>query len=111
VPAAAGSDFLFVNLFRPPVGAPMKPDAVNDLFAALSRRAGLETGVRPHTLRHAFASNVLDAGGGLDELQELLGHASVTSTQVYAHPDPARLRAAVDRVGSARQLHAGEEAR
>lgn len=44
---AAASDFVFVNLFRPPVGAPMKPGAVNDLFAALCRRAGLEEGVVP----------------------------------------------------------------
>jgi site-specific recombinase XerD len=111
VPAAAGSDFVFVNLLRPPVGAPMKPDAVNGLFVALSRRAGLGVSVRPHTLRHAFASNVLDAGGALDEVQELLGHASVSSTQVYVHPDHGRLRAAVERVGSARLSAAGEEAR
>jgi site-specific recombinase XerC len=58
--------------------------------------------------RHAFASNVLDAGGTLDEVQDLLGHASITSTQVYAHPDPARLRAAVDAVPSPRQT-AGDD--
>ena len=79
VPDAASGDFVFVNVFRPPVGAPMKPGAVNDLFAALSRRAGLDVGVRPHALRHAFASNVLDAGGALDEVQELLGHASIVA--------------------------------
>jgi len=55
-------------------------------------------------MRHAFASNVLDAGGAIDEAQELLGHALVSSTQVYAHPDPARLRAAVDAVPSPREL-------
>lgn len=106
---AADSDFVLVNLFRPPVGAPMKPDAVNDLFSALSRRARLAAGVRPHMLRHSFASNVLDAGGALDEVQELLGHASIGSTQVYAHPDPGRLRAAVERVGSARSAAVGEQ--
>ena len=58
----------------------------------------------PHQMRHAFASNVLDAGGAIDEAQELLGHASVSSTQVYTHPDPARLRAAVDAVPSPREL-------
>jgi site-specific recombinase XerD len=55
-------------------------------------------------MRHAFASNVLDAGGAIDEAQELLGHALVSSTQVYTHPDPARLRAAVDAVPSPREL-------
>jgi hypothetical protein len=63
VPAAAGSDFAFVNLFRPPVGAPMRLDAINDLVAAASRRAGIDPVLRPHQLRHAFGSNVADAGG------------------------------------------------
>jgi integrase len=109
VPKAAGSDFVLVNLFRGPVGAPMPPDAVNGLIAAAGRRAGLARPVTPHQLRHAFGSNITDAGGAIDELQDLLGHASLSSTQVYVHPDPARLRAAVDRVPSPRL--AAEEAR
>ena len=104
VPAAACGDFVFVNLFRGTVGAPMRLDAVNDLVGAAARRAGIDPPPRPHQLRHAFASNVLDAGGALEEAQDLLGHASITSTQVYAHPDPARLRAAVDAVPSPRDL-------
>ncbi len=104
VPRASVSDFVFVNLFRGTAGAPMRPDAVNELVAAASRRAGLDPVLRPHQMRHAFASNVLDAGGAIDEAQELLGHASLSSTQVYAHPDPARLRAAVDAVPSPREL-------
>jgi integrase/recombinase XerD len=101
VPAAASSDFVLVNMFRAPLGAPMRLDAVNDLVAAAARRAGIAE-LRPHQMRHAFASNVLDAGGTLEETQDLLGHLSITSTQVYAHPDPARLRAAVDAVPSPR---------
>jgi integrase/recombinase XerD len=104
VPQAADSDFVLVNLFREPAGAPMRLDAVNDLVTAASRRAGLTHAPTPHQMRHAFASNVLDAGGAIDEAQELLGHASVSSTQVYTHPDPARLRAAVDAVPSPREL-------
>jgi integrase/recombinase XerD len=57
-------------------------------------------GVHPHQLRHGFASNVMDAGGALDEAQELLGHARVASTQIYLHPSPQRLRAAVERVAA-----------
>jgi integrase len=98
VARAAASDFVLVNLFGEPVGAPMRPDAVNDLLSAACRRAGVCPVLRPHQMRHAFASNVLDAGGAVDEAQDLLGHASACSTQVYAHPDPARLRAAVDAV-------------
>ena len=99
---ARDSDFVFVNLFRRPVGAPMRPDAVNELMTAWSRRAGLSQPVSPHQLRHAFGSNVADSGGSLDEIAELLGHVSMSSSQVYLHPDPARLRDAVDRVPSPR---------
>ncbi len=106
VPAAASGDFVFVNLARAPPGAPMRLDAVNDLVAAAARRAGIAA-VHPHQMRHAFASNVLDAGGTLDEVQDLLGHASISSTQVYTHPDPARLRAAVDAVPSPREVTGG----
>ncbi|MEU5416845.1 MULTISPECIES: tyrosine-type recombinase/integrase [Streptomyces] len=78
----------------------MKPGAVNELLVRLFRRAGLERMVHPHSLRHAFATSVVEAGAAIDEVQQLLGHRSVTSTQVYLHPSPQRLRAAVDRVGS-----------
>ncbi|PZS22818.1 MAG: recombinase XerD [Pseudonocardiales bacterium] len=103
VTPAATSDFVVVNLFRAPIGAPMRPDAVGELLAAASRRAGLDRPVRPHQLRHACASNVADARCGIDVLAELLGHSSVTSSQVYMHPDPGRLRAAVEMVPSPRE--------
>ena len=99
----AGGDFLLVNLFRARVGAPMRPGAIGDLLAAASRRAGLAAAVTPHQLRHAFGSNAADAGCGIDVVADLLGHASVSSSQVYLHPDPARLRAAVDAVPSPRE--------
>jgi integrase/recombinase XerD len=104
VPRAADSDHVVVNLFREPVGAPMPPDAVNALVTAAGRRAGLQRRVTPHQLRHAFGSNLIDAGGTIDEVQELLGHASVSSTEIYLHPDPERLRTAVNRVPSPREL-------
>jgi len=106
VPEAAGSDFVLVNLARGLVGAPVRPDAVNALIAAAGRRAGLARAISPHQLRHAFGSNVADAGGTIDEIQDLLGHMSMSSSQVYLHPDRARLRAAVDRVPSPRELAA-----
>lgn len=106
VPRAPGSDFVLVNLFREPIGDPMRPDAINELMVACSRRAGLAAPVRPHQLRHAFGSNLADAGSGLDEIAELLGHASMGSSQVYLHPDPARLREAIDRVPGPRE-HTG----
>ena len=67
----------------------------------------MDRAVTPHQLRHTFGSNVADAGGSADEIQDLMGDGSLSSTQVYLHPDPARLRAAVDRVPSPR-LAAGQ---
>lgn len=91
-------DFLLVNLFREPAGQPMRPRALNELLAALSRRAGLERVIHPHQMRHGFAANIAAAGGTLDEIRELLGHAFLTSSQVYLHPSPDRLRQAIERV-------------
>jgi integrase/recombinase XerD len=98
VPGAGDGDFVLVNLFRGQVGAPVRPDAVGELVRALSRRAGLERAVTAHQMRHAFGSGLMDAGGAVDEVAELMGHAWISSSQVYLHPDAARLRAAVDRV-------------
>lgn len=108
VTGAGASDFLLVNLFRAPIGAPMPPDAVNALVTAAGRRASLRRHVTPHQLRHAFGSNLADAGGTLDEIASLLGHASMSSSEVYLHPDPARLREAVDRVPGPRGKQAGK---
>lgn len=101
-PGAEDCDFVFVNLFHAPVGRPMSDHTVRQWLASLSRRAGLERTVKPHMFRHATATELLARGVGLDVVKELLGHASIRSTESYLHPDVATMRAAVDRLGPLR---------
>jgi site-specific recombinase XerD len=98
-PDAESCDFVLVNLGHAPLGRPMSTDAVRKWLAALSRRAGLDRIVTPHMFRHATANELLRRGAGLDVVKELLGHASIRSTEVYLHPDADALRAAVVDLG------------
>jgi len=99
-PAADGSDFVFVNLSHQPLGGPMTYSTVRQLFARLARRASLTRPVRPHMLRHSMAETMVEAGVPIDVVQALLGHRSITSTQIYAPASQRRMRDAVAAVES-----------
>jgi integrase/recombinase XerC len=72
-------------------GGQLNPDLVRRAVAAARRRLGLPDTLTPHALRHSFATHLLARGADLRALQELLGHASLSSTQIYTAVDAARL--------------------
>lgn len=73
-------------------GTPLSRVAVWTLVKEASRRAGITRKVSPHTLRHTFATHLLEGGADLAAVQELLGHADISTTQIYTHVDRAYLR-------------------
>jgi integrase/recombinase XerC/integrase/recombinase XerD len=90
--ATARSGVLFLSRN----GRPLGTGDVRRRLARWTRRAGIE-GVSPHALRHSFATHLLDGGADLRSIQEMLGHASVSSTQIYTRVESARLRSAYAR--------------
>jgi integrase/recombinase XerC len=81
--AAPGENALFVGRS----GRRLAPREVQRRIKLRAAAAGLDTDVHPHMLRHSFASHVLQSSGDLRAVQEMLGHASIASTQVYTHLD------------------------
>ncbi len=75
------------TLFLTRTGARMSPGAIRSRLALRARAVALGVHVHPHMLRHSFASHMLQSSGDLRAVQELLGHASIRSTQVYTHLD------------------------
>ena len=87
------SDALFVNRR----GKSLTRQWLWWIVKANSRAAGIEREVTPHMLRHSFATHLLDGGAGLREVQHLLGHASITTTQIYTEVSTRRQREVYDR--------------
>jgi integrase/recombinase XerD len=96
-----------VNVFLSKSGRPLTRIHLWALVKKYCRRAGLPSTTSPHTLRHSFATHVLAGGADLRTVQELLGHASITTTQHYTHVDRDRLKAMHKRFHPRGQAEAG----
>ncbi len=74
------------------VTKPLTTEAVRQTFARIARQAGIEIAMTPHSLRHAFATKVLEATGDLAVVQDMLGHSSPETTRIYAKVSSRRMR-------------------
>jgi integrase/recombinase XerD len=79
-------------LFLTRLGKPLRRERIWELVTRYAQRVGAPEGVSPHTLRHSFATHMLAGGADLRIVQEMLGHASISTTQVYTHVDHSRLK-------------------
>jgi len=79
-------------LFRNKRGEPITPRSIERMMKKYLAEAGLSSEFSPHALRHSFATHLLDAGADLRSVQELLGHASLSTTQIYTHVTIERLK-------------------
>ena len=85
--ARAPQPALFLNRF----GTRLTTRSVARMLEKYLAQSGLDARTSPHTLRHSFATHLLDAGADIRSVQELLGHRSLGTTQVYTHVSAARL--------------------
>ncbi|HRF58927.1 MAG TPA: tyrosine recombinase XerC [Fimbriimonadaceae bacterium] len=83
------------TLFLNPERRPLSTRTIQNVLKRWALGAGLPADVSPHTLRHSFATHLLDGGADLKSVQQLLGHESLATTQIYTHISVERLREAV----------------
>ena len=90
------SSFLFVSHDRAKKGreesGPLTPRSIERLVARYALEAGITKRITPHTMRHTFATDLLRSGADIRSVQSLLGHASITTTQVYTHVTDRQLK-------------------
>ena len=84
------------TLFLNNRGEPLTRVMVFNIIKQAARLAGVEKNISPHTLRHSYATHLLEGGANIRQVQELLGHESITTTEVYTHLDRGHLRRVVE---------------
>ncbi|MBX5439329.1 MAG: site-specific tyrosine recombinase XerD [Thermoflavifilum sp.] len=92
-PQAGYRDILFLNRR----GQPLTRVMVFYIIKSLARAAGIQKNISPHTFRHSFATHLLEGGADLNAVKEMLGHESITTTEIYTHIDTGYLRDTLDR--------------
>ncbi|MDR2619492.1 MAG: tyrosine recombinase [Treponema sp.] len=97
------------RLFISRKGAPISIPGVRWIIARYSERSGLRKNVSPHALRHSFATHLVNSGCDVRVVQELLGHASISTTQRYTHVDTERLKKTYARAHRRSKVKDGEE--
>lgn len=80
------------HIFLSVRGGPLSPDRIRQIVKERAKAAGIEQNMYPHLLRHSFATHLLEGGADLRVIQELLGHADISTTQIYTHVDRQRLK-------------------
>lgn len=81
-------DFVFLNL----QGKQLRRMSVFNFLKEMAEKAGIQKNISPHTLRHSFATHLIEGGADLRAVQEMLGHESITTTEIYTHLDREYLR-------------------
>lgn len=84
-------DFVFLNRF----GAKLSRVSIFNVIKLAAQIAGLRKNISPHTLRHSFATHLIEGGADLRAIQEMLGHASITTTEIYTHLDRDYLKTVI----------------
>jgi integrase/recombinase XerD len=86
------------NVFINKKGKPISRQYVYTMLVAKEKALGLDNHISPHKLRHSFATSLLNGGADLRVVQELLGHADISTTQIYTHVEENRLKSAYDKI-------------